>query len=329
MEHIDFILRFRYDSMDNMGELTLSGHGQLTENTPRQWASVWVDSLDVLERTREAYRKDIGYYLAWLEVTGYSGGQRSDILAYKEYLKGNYEASTVSAYLTAVRGFYSWLSVTFNAPDIAQGIKGSKKPHGFRKDPLTVDQIRTILSTIDKEAPEGLRDYAILSLMIHTGLRVIEVQRADISDIRNVMGRSVLFVQGKGKDEKDNFVILSPSVLQALQDYIRARGETLDSEAPLFASGSDRNRGGRLTTRSISRIVKETFRKAGIDSKKITAHSLRHTAITLALIGGATIQEAQAMARHSNINTTLIYAHNIQRMETPAEDHITEMLRGA
>ena len=314
---------------DNLQALSLSGHGNLRENTPTEWASAWINGLDVRDRTKEAYRKNIGYYLAWLEITGYSGAQRSDILEYKEHLKENYGASTISAYLTPVRAFYSWVSVTFGVPDIAQGIKGTKKPQGFKKDPLTVDQIKTILNDIDTETPEGLRDYAIMSLMIHTGLRVIEVQRADISDIRNIMGRSVLFIQGKGKDEKDNYVILSPSVLQALQSYIKERGETLDAKAPLFVSGSDRNRGGRLTTRSISRIVKQRFVNVGLNSEKLTAHSLRHTAITLALLGGATIQQAQAMARHSNINTTLIYAHNIERMETPAEDSITNMLQGA
>jgi len=309
-----------------MNSLTLSGQAQVIGNSPVEWASAWVQTLDVRDRTKEAYRKNIGYYLAWLEVTGYSGALRSDILAYKEHLKDNFGPSTVSAYLVPVRAFYSWVSVTFGVPNIAEGIKGSKKPEGFKKDPLTVDQIKTILSAIDLNTPEGLRDYALLSLMIHTGLRVIEVQRADISDIRNVMGRSVLFIQGKGKDEKDNFVILAPKVLQAITTYLKARGESLDAKAPLFASMSDRNHGGRLTTRSISRIIKDRFVNVGIDSEKLTAHSLRHTAITLALIGGATIQQAQAMARHSNINTTMIYAHNIERMETPAEDVLTKVL---
>ena len=309
-----------------MDSLSLSDNGRIRENAPIEWASAWIESLDVRDRTKEAYGKNVGYYLAWLEMTGHTGAKRSDILAYKDYLKENYGASTVSAYLTPIRAFYSWVSVSFGVPDIAQGIRGSKKPQGFKKDPLTVDQIKTILNDIDTGAPEGLRDYAILSLMTYTGLRVIEVQRADISDIRNIMGRSVLFIQGKGKYEKDNYVILSPKVLQAIQSYIKERGETLDAKAPLFVSGSDRNRGERLTTRSISRIVKQRFVNVGLDSDKLTAHSLRHTAITLALIGGASIQQAQAMARHSNINTTLIYAHNIERIEAPAEDTISKML---
>ena len=66
--------------------------------------------------------------------------------------------------------------------------------------------------------------------------------------------------------------------------------------------------------------------RAGINSDRITAHSMRHTAVTLALIGGASIQEAQSMARHTNINTTMIYAHNLDRLDSPAESKIEALL---
>ena len=73
-------------------------------------------------------------------------------------------------------------------------------------------------------------------------------------------------------------------------------------------------------------IIKKEFRNIGIDSEKITTHSLRHTAITLSLIGGTPLQEVQQMARHTNINTTLIYAHNLNRIESHAEDNIQKLL---
>ena len=302
-----------------MDAVTIYRTHELQTPGPMEQAAAWIEALDLKPRTREAYRKNIGYYLAWLSAHGLRGTSRADVLAYKEHLTATYEAATVSAYLTAVRTFYAWLSITYSVPDIARGIKGARQPRGFRKDPLTADQVKAVLSAVDRDAPDGLRDYAILSLMSHTGIRVVEVQRADICDIRQVMGRSVLFVQGKGRDEKDEFVILSPLVLRAIAAYIRSRGETLDADAPLFVSSSDRNRGGRLSTRSLSRIVKQKFQEAGMDSAKLTAHSLRHTAITLALVGGATVQQAQAMARHANINTTMIYAHNLDRAKNKCE----------
>jgi len=81
-----------------------------------------------------------------------------------------------------------------------------------------------------------------------------------------------------------------------------------------------------MTTRSISRIVKAALKGAGMDSDRLTAHSLRHTAVTLSLLAGASIQEAQSMVRHSNINTTLIYAHNIDRIGKAAERRIDTLL---
>lgn len=298
----------------------------INEISTSDLAKAWADSLDLKARTREAYSKNLSYYLDWLQIAGRKGTSRADVLAYKDFVSSRYEASTVSAYLTAVRVFYTWASIEYGVPNIAANIKGAKKPSGFRKDPLSVDQVRAVLSGIDTSSLEGLRDLALLSLMAYTGIRVIEAQRSDIKDIRQSMGRSVLYIQGKGRDEKDEFVVLSSKVLAALSEYIAARGEDLDSEAPLFVSASDRNGGQRLTTRSVSRIVKSRFEAAGVSSSRLTAHSLRHTAVTLALVGGATVQQAQGMARHSNVNTTMIYAHNLERMEHPAEDFVSSLL---
>ena len=87
-----------------------------------------------------------------------------------------------------------------------------------------------------------------------------------------------------------------------------------------------RNRGGRMTTRSISRIAKQAMREQGIDSPRLTAHSMRHTAVTLALLGGATVQETQAMARHASVTTTMRYAHNLDRAEAKAEHSVDAVL---
>ena len=115
--------------------------------------------------------------------------------------------------------------------------------------------------------------------------------------------------------------------LRPIYDYLEARGET-DPEAPLFASIGNRNAGGRMTTRTISRMAKEAMAACGISSAKLTAHSLRHTAVTFALLGGATVQEAQAMARHASISTTMIYAHNLDRLNAGAERAADRFMMG-
>ena len=124
---------------------------------------------------------------------------------------------------------------------------------------------------------------------------------------------------------KDEFVLLTPATLDPLLEYLEARA-SIKNQDPLFASHSTKNFGKSLTTRSVSRIVKEALRKMNLDNPRLTAHSLRHTAITLSLLGGATPQEARVMARHADINTTLIYAHNINRIKQAPEKKIDEIL---
>ncbi len=119
--------------------------------------------------------------------------------------------------------------------------------------------------------------------------------------------------------------MLTPATLEPLSDYIDARKQSTH-EDPLFASHSTKNFGMALTTRSVSRIVKLRFKKVNLDDSRLTAHSLRHTAITLSLLAGATAQEARSMARHADINTTLIYAHNINRIKDAPEKKIDELL---
>ena len=139
-------------------------------------------------------------------------------------------------------------------------------------------------SIVETEA--GMRDFALLNLMLRTGLRDIEVVRADCGDIQTVSGVDVLYIQGKGRPGKDNYVVLTESALAPIRDYLGMRDDSRGS-SPLFTSVARRNSGERLTTRSVSRIVKEAMRKIGIDDPRYTAHSLRHTAITFSLLGGA------------------------------------------
>jgi integrase/recombinase XerC len=92
---------------------------------------------------------------------------------------------------------------------------------------------------------------------------------------------------------------------------------------------SNNSQGKRLSTRSISGIVKQRLKNAGFDSDRLTAHSLRHTAVTLSLIGGNTLQEVQQFARHENISTTQIYAHNLDRAKNRCEETISSSIFNA
>jgi len=278
---------------------------------------------DVAESSRATYRRQLRQFIAWLRETGrdsaMAGLQREDILAFKDYLLSSGKAAyTASGYLTAVRRLFEWLEAKKIYPNVARGVKGAKRAKGFRKDCLTPGQLREALESMDRTGLEGLRDYALFNLLARTGLRTVEVARATVGDLRQEAGEAILWIQGKGRDSKDDFVLLVDESLRPLRQYLSARGP-LSDEAPLFSSCSDQNHGGPLTTRSVSRIIKEALRRVGVDDRRLTAHSLRHTAITLSIKGGASLQQAQAMARHSDPKTTLVYFHNLARVEAGAE----------
>lgn len=287
--------------------------------------SQWVAELDTAERTKESYRKGIARYVSYLHAHGLRGDQRTDVLSYKAHLAGSYSANTVNSYLVPVRRFYTWLSALGAGPNVAADIKGAKLSRGFKKDYLTAPQAGKVLHAHTSESVKDLRDSAIIALMVHTGLRTVEVARANIEDMHPSGSATVLDIQGKGRSSKDDFVVVPVGVEDKIRAYLSRRGEIPEGE-PLFASISPRNAGGRMSTRSISRIAKDTLRQAGYDSPRLTAHSMRHTAVTLALLGGATPQEAQAMARHSSITTTMIYAQNLDRISHAAELKVEAVL---
>lgn len=295
----------------------------VSSNAPEGRVEDFLRSLDVSEKSRATYTRSLRQFISWLAETGRHTLelQREDILAYKEYLQSSKSAYTVTLYLTSVRKLYQWLESQKIYPDITRGIKGAKKPKGFRKDTLSQGQLREALSSMELDTLESMRDYAIFNLMARTGLRAIEVSRALVEDIRMESGQEVLWVQGKGRDAKDDFVILTPEALEPIKNYLRARG-AVKKEDPLFCSHSYRNMGDSLTTRSISRIIKQALQRVGLEDSRLTAHSLRHTAISLSISGGASLQQAQAMARHTDSRTTLIYFHNLERISSGAEKFI-------
>lgn len=224
--------------------------------------------------------------------------------------------------MVVVRKFFEYLESAIGYQNVARGIKGAKRAKGFRQDALTVEQIKELLANIDYSAIQGLRDYALLNLMLRTGLRTIEVIKADVGDIRQQSGEAVLWIHGKGRDSKDEFVLLTQDTLKPIYEYLQVRGRTNGAD-PLFASLSDRNKNKRLTTRSIRRIVKQHLRGIHIDSDRLTANSLRHTFATLALLNGAPLIQVKEAMRHNSIETTMIYAHSLDRISNGAERYVS------
>lgn len=306
------------------------GEHALVENTGViNWENIitqFIAAQEVSALSKATYLRQIRQFVVWLTQVNKAQAtyeiSRGDLLQYKEYLLAlNMSSYTVSGYITVVRKLFEWLESIKLYPNIARGLKGTKKAKGFRKDCLTVGQIKDVLCAIDRNSLQGLRNYALINLLVRTGLRTVEIARARIEDLRQESGEAVLWIQGKGRESKDDFVLLVDEALRPLREYLSKRKFKSATE-PLFASLHQRYNDRFLTTRMIRGIVKESFRKVGLDDKRLTAHSLRHTAISLSIKGGASLVQAQAMARHIDPKTTMVYFHNQARIKSGAEKFI-------
>lgn len=286
----------------------------------------YIAYLDTAPKTVETYTKALRQLFSYFSLNGITQPQREDIIAFRDELKASgHKPTTVQNYITATKIFFSWTAQEGYYPNIADHLKGAKLDRDHKKDYLTSRQVKEVLESVERDSIQGLRDYAILTLMVTGGLRDIEVVRADIGDLRNAGESTVLFVQGKGREEKTEFIKISAPVEKAIRAYLAARGETEEAQ-PLFTSLSNNSHGARLSTRSVSGIVKTRLKRAGYNSERLTAHSLRHTAVTLSLLAGKDITEVQQFARHANIATTMIYNHSLDKAKNSCSEAITQAI---
>ena len=266
----------------------------------------FINSQDVKLSSKLLYRRTLKQYFNWVTKKAYllSEIARPQLLEYKEeLLLSGMSSLTVGSYITSVRRFYEWTEANKFYPNIAKGIKAPKRKQQFKKQPLLPAQATALLNYYQDKA---LRDYAIISLLLRTGLRTVEVIRSSVEDITFKGSQRVLLIQGKGRDEKDNFVILTDKTYQPIAEYLATRKNATGS-APLFTSTSNNSSGERLTTRTISYIAKEGLKAIGLDERSFTAHSLRHTTAVNILRAGGSLETAQFTLRHSNPATTQIY----------------------
>ena len=224
--------------------------------------------------------------------------------------------------------FFAFLEAKGLYKDISKNVRSPKtKMREFKRDSLEREDCLRILESIDRTTEAGKRDYALILACITCGFRIIELQRADIGDIETHAGERRLYIAGKAHREKDDYKKVEAELWEALEDYLTTRG-TKDKEAPLFAAVASNAKpgGGRLTEPSISRIMKGVLKKAGYDSRRITAHSLRHTSVTLDRKAGASLEEASKHARHSSITITQRYDHALEKAEAKDERRIMDYL---
>lgn len=287
-------------------------------------------SQDVRPSSKTLYCRTLRQFFNWIHKTKLLliDITRAEIIQYKQdLLDSGLSELTVGSYLTVVRKFYEWTEANKYYPNVAKGIKTPRRYKGFKKDPLTIEQIKDLLNSINTTTLQGKRDFAILNLMVRTGLRTIELIRANVEDIDYKSGEMVLYVQGKGRDAKDNYVLLTQKSSKPIFDYLEARG-TVSNNDPLFTSLSNNSKGDRLNTWAIRWIVKDRLRGIGLNSERLSAHSLRHTAGVNVLRAGGDLYSTQLFMRHSDPTTTQIYLRTVEeevRLKNAPEKLIDKM----
>ena len=302
----------------------------------------FIDYTDRKDTTIKGYVTCIRQFVKWLDVNGIQQPQRDNIKAYRDYLSSSGLAtSTQAQYLRAVKHFFKWTASEGLYPNVADNIHGAEVKHDIhRKDAFEVADVLLIADTIDRSTEQGKRFYAMFLLNFVNGLRVIEIHRANVGDIKTIKGDHYLYIQGKGHDEKDTPKYLEPNVYQAIQEYLESRSAKVLPKSPLFTATSnkgkpgakiyrkefdeagkeikvlDRISDGRIATTTISTMFKECFVKAGYNSDRLTAHSGRHTAAETALYnGGANLFETQQLMGHKDPATTEIYVTKKNQLE--------------
>ncbi|PLX42104.1 MAG: tyrosine recombinase XerC [Deltaproteobacteria bacterium] len=271
--------------------------------------------LNSSEHTIRNYLRDVERFGEWLSKgakttpTLWRGVEMGDIRGYLAHLHPTHRKSSIARNLSAVKAFFRFLvrqaHLGSNPADLLSAPKAPKKLPEF----MSVDEVLHLLDSVKADGLLGARDKAILETLYATGVRVSELVSLSGKDIE--LTRGVARVLGKGKSERE--VVLTGPAIDALDSYFALRmeaGKPLEGKGPIFLNA----RGGRLTDRSVRRILDQWLTRAAI-AKKVSPHTLRHSFATHLLAGGADLRGIQELLGHKSLSTTQKYTHlGIERL---------------
>ena len=231
--------------------------------------------------------------------------------------------ATIRRHTATLRGFFGWLValglLAHNPADRSLVRRVSRdRPQDRILTVLTREQAANMLSRIDMTRESGPRDFALVSTLLHCVLRRSEAASMDFEHVvRSGPYRVIRLPKAKGGTNQ------TVKIPDHVADSIEALKEVYRYQSgPVWRSLSrNASRGRRLSGTSVYSIVNRAAIAAGIDAK-VGAHTLRHTGCTLAIEGGASIQQVQVHARHKNIETTMMYVHQRDRLANSAADFI-------
>jgi integrase/recombinase XerC len=273
-----------------------------TADAMEAWTTHLETERSASPHTRRAYLADVRQFLS---VAGADGIRRigaTDVRHWLRVLDGTVDRASIARKLSAVRGFFRFLVTSGRLR--RDPTLGVATPKTRKKLPahLSLDEVDRLLTTPAGDAIGGVRDRAILELLYSSGLRVSELTGLDWTDLDT--DAETVRVLGKGR--KERVVPVGRPALRALDAYRRAVAERgwASASGPIFRNA----RGGRLTSRSVARLM-ERYVAASGTTAKATPHALRHTFATHLLGGGADLRAIQELLGHASLATTQRYTH--------------------
>ncbi|MDJ0592304.1 MAG: tyrosine-type recombinase/integrase [Pleurocapsa sp. MO_226.B13] len=291
-----------------------------------EFLDIDVSAGDAAEDTLKTYTRQLQQFLRWCDRRQLNPVTvtKEDIKKYRRWAieQKKYKPATIALKLAVVRRFYqAAVEKGLLSINPAAGVKPPREKCDPAEKIAYLEQLEVeiLLNTIaDDGTLKSARDRAMLAIMALEGTRTVELHRANISCLVRQGQNLGIRVEGK---RKIRVVPLTRDLAKILVDYLHLRetkGEVLKPTRPLFTTVGNNSRGNRISRRGIRTIVDKYLKQASLKhtpGRTISAHSLRHTAGTLALRSGADLRQVQDLLGHSDPRTTSIYAHIGDRWE--------------
>ena len=264
--------------------------------------------------TVRSYETDLRHFFEYItknDDTGTLNLEQIDFHVIRAYLGGlykKYKKTTISRKLSAIRTFFFFLEKNNLQEGNPAAEISSPKQGSYIPEYLNVDDMFMLLDVPEPATPLEVRNQAILELFYSCGIRVSELTGLNLTDI-DYRQRLVRVI---GKGNKERIVPIGKKAIGAIEKYLEQTAVFRKKTGSLHESGKKpvflNNRGGRLSSRSVSSIIKGFVRKYGLVND-ITPHSLRHTFATHLLDSGADLRSVQELLGHASLSTTQKYTH--------------------
>lgn len=265
------------------------------------------------------YTNDAKHFATWMQRQGIIPNDmtRSDMIAYRLFLaESKYAKPTKQRmFSVACRLMNEQHLAGHLKENVTQGIKGFKTDSDeTTHTALSKAQAKDMLESIDKTTKQGKRDYALILMLMKTGLRRAELVSLNRADIKIMDGHHVAVIE-HGKGDKRRVVKLRVDVFRALEGYLEARGSEGEALFVSFKRG-DHPTGSRLTAKAVELLVK----KYAPSGTELTPHGLRATFATLALEAEASLHQVQYALGHADPRTTERYQRRKLNLDNNAVD---------